>query len=268
MRVMPSVLACLIALAGCAARQVDDPSFAVDYGDAQRTLKAMGDGPSTRPALDRPVIILDGIGSWGIDAAKLARTIRGRADGQVVTVAFPWDGDFDACRRHAVDAVEHAIPGGDAAQTAEVDVIGLSMGGLVARYAAIDRPTLGPRLRVRRLFTISSPLAGARLANAIGWLSPNRLHRDLRPGSAFYERLGPLPTYPVVSYSRLQDPIVGARYASLPGAGVYWLANRPFQNAHSGAFDDPRIVVDLLRRLLNEPPLTADAPSPLPADID
>ena len=52
----------------------------------------------------------------------------------------------------------------DDSTTYEVDVIGQSMGGLIAVYAALDDPTLGKRVKIRRLYTICSPLQGAKLA--------------------------------------------------------------------------------------------------------
>ena len=268
-RVVASLVAALAAVGGCASDPLVDPSFALSYDEAERVLTTMRDASTTRPTLARPIVILDGIGSWGLDAATLKRRIADRADGSVITLAFPFEGSFDACRQKVIAAVDRAFGQGGDRATVEVDVVGLSLGGVVARFASLDDPTLGKRLNVRRLFTIASPLQGARFANGFGWLSPIRMHRDLRSTSAFYKRLASRPTtYPVVSYSRLGDPIVGARHASMPGAGVYWLANRPFESAHGAAFDDPRIVADLLKRLRGEPSLTAATPSPLPDGVD
>ena len=62
------------------------------------------------------------------------------------------------------------------------DVIGHSMGGMVAR-AFIQRH--GGRKRVRRLVTLAAPHHGTLMA----WLWPGRGVRDLRPGSAFLRDL-------------------------------------------------------------------------------
>lgn len=64
----------------------------------------------------------------------------------------------------------------------QCDIIGHSMGGMVAR-AYIQRQ--GGRERVRRLVTLASPHQGTIMA----WLLPGAGARDLRPGSAFLRDL-------------------------------------------------------------------------------
>ena len=65
--------------------------------------------------------------------------------------------------------------------TPAVDVIGTSMGGLVARYAALDIEGK-PRLNVSKLFTIATPHLGADLAELPSF---NQLHLDMRKGAVF-----------------------------------------------------------------------------------
>jgi triacylglycerol lipase len=65
---------------------------------------------------------------------------------------------------------------------APLDVVGFSMGGLVARYY-VQR--LGGVDRVRRLVTLASPHQGTLLA----WCIPNPGCRQMRPGSAFLRDL-------------------------------------------------------------------------------
>jgi len=64
----------------------------------------------------------------------------------------------------------------------QCDIIGHSMGGIVAR-SYVQRH--GGRRRVRRLVTLASPHQGTLLA----WLLPGAGVRDLRPGSAFLRDL-------------------------------------------------------------------------------
>jgi len=74
--------------------------------------------------------------------------------------------------------------------TSEVDVIGVSMGGVVGRCAAAPPPAgrLGKRLKIARLFTISSPHRGAVMASLLPPLiGPIQL--ELRKESTFLRAL-------------------------------------------------------------------------------
>ena len=268
----PGVVCCCVAViaiaAGCAAPRVN-PSFDVSTRDARAAMRAMRED---RVPLARPLVILGGFSDPGFAAAKVRGAMRqcfARADERrVIAVNFPWTGSFDECRRRVTRAVDAAFPTHDPEQTAEVDVIGISMGGLVARVAAEDAPPGERRLRVARLFTIASPLRGARLA-ARHPIALTSMHRDMRAGSPLLARLNArAPEYPVVSYTRLNDSIVGEAYAAPAGQGVWWLDNGPLEHAHWAAIHDPRILADIARRLRGEAPLTTDPPAPLPAPRD
>jgi hypothetical protein len=108
------------------------------------------------------------------------------------------------------------------------------MGGLVVRHAARHRDDGGKQLNVRRLFTISTPHRGARMAGL-----PTLDHRAvaMRHGSEFLagldEALSRAP-YELYTYARLGEP---------------------FGLAHIGAPHDPRIMADILRRLRGQEPL-------------
>ena len=67
-------------------------------------------------------------------------------------------------------------------QGEQCDIIGHSMGGMVAR-AYVQRQ--GGRKRVRRLVTLAAPHQGTLMA----WLLPGQGMRDLRPGSVFLRDL-------------------------------------------------------------------------------
>ena len=95
----------------------------------------------------------------------------------------------------------------------------------------------------------------------------NRLHRDLRHGSPFLMSLNDPAVevdYPIYPYVRLGDQMVGAHNAAPPGQGVWWVANRPGEDAHMVATRDPRIKADIARRLRGEEPFTRSPPEPLP----
>lgn len=214
----------------------------------------------------RPLVVLGGYHDPGVGPAAVCPKLRRLLTGQpVIAVSYYFDRSFDDCRKKVIDAVERACPSDDPRQTVEVDVIGLSMGGVVARYCAIERS--GERkLRIARLFTVSSPHRGAIRATKIPAMS--RLHRDLREGSDFLARLqsaeGPNRGYEIIPYVRLGDWIVGVTDAAPFGQSPWWLDTPIFENAHIGAPLDPKILGDIARRLRGEQPFTQPPPTPLP----
>ncbi len=141
-----------------------------------------------------------------------------------------------------------------------MDVIGYSMGGVVARFAAIwkERP-----LQIARLFTISSPLIGADRANRLPLLHP--LQKHLRSGSPMLAEINATTKdYPIFSYVRLGDEPVGIENAAVPGTVPWWLPTPAFGSPHDGAFSDPRILADITRRLRGEPALASAPAAELP----
>jgi pimeloyl-ACP methyl ester carboxylesterase len=213
------------------------------------------------------VVVLGGYHDIGIGPASFLPKLRGAVrDDRIVSVTYFFSGSFDDCRREVIEAVEKEFPCGDPNETIEVDVIGLSMGGIVARHAALERPG-EKRLRIKRLFTISSPHRGAVRATLP---TVHKLHRDLRSGSDFLRELdaaeGGRRDYEIIPYVRLGDWIVGPENAAprdMPAA--YWVPNPPLNSAHWGAPLDPRIVADIARRLRGEQPFTTTTPTKLPS---
>ena len=281
MKALPLLALMLVPVLGC-SKQPANPSFDLSSGDAKRALKAMA--RDAKP-LERPVLVLGGYRDFGIGPAAFVARLRDAVGGdeRIISVVYPFSGSFDDCRRAVIEAVEKRFPSDDAAgartaagdaggegaragETTEVDVIGLSMGGVVARHAALQRPG-GKRLRIKRLFTISTPHRGAVRA---ALPTVHRIHRDLRSDSPFLRALDAADAaqrdYDIIPYVRLGDWIVGPRNAAPRGAAdPYWVPNPPLQSAHWGAPLDPRIVADIARRLRGEAPFTAASPATLPA---
>jgi hypothetical protein len=259
------VLSMAFVLAGCAKTPIN-PSFCVSANDARHALDAMAHHPKP---LDRPVVILGGYHDPGIGPAVVRAKLHGLVDDdRIIAVAYPFSGSFEQCRREVIAAVEKKFPSTDSDQTVEVDVIGLSMGGVVGRYCAIEQPDVGKRLRIHRLFTVSSPHRGA-LCAVLPAMS--QLHRDLREDSAFLMELeaaeGGHRDYEIIPYVRLGDWIVGPENAAPRDVvAAYWVPNPPLQVAHSGAATDDRILADIARRLRDEPPFTKPPPATLPAN--
>jgi pimeloyl-ACP methyl ester carboxylesterase len=276
---LPGVALLLVGCVTPPSLRKGNPSFNVSTSDAGAVLREMRENPKP---LQRPLVVLSGFCDPGIAANILCGEFkRLTGDDRVIGVSFLFCGNFQQCRRNVIEAVDKAFPNDDPQWTTEVDVVGVSMGGLVGRYAAAlepDHPD-ARRLRVARLFTISSPHRGAALA-MLPTLS--RLQLDMRADSEFLHRLTRAESaegdrdanadnnaakpagYTLVPYVRLGDTIVGAKNAAPDGTTPWWLPAEPFQDSHLMAMVDPRIIADVARRLRGESPLTHDPPQPLP----
>lgn len=268
----------LILLLGMGCAAPTNRSFPVSVLDAQRVLGAMRTEPKP---LARPLVVLGGFGDPGFAAGNLrAEFHKLTGDERVIGVAFLFCGDFDKCREHVIKAVDQAFPTDDPEFTTEVDVVAVSMGGLVARYAAVAAPPMpsartdqaaanSRRLRIARLFTISTPHRGAAWA-ILPALS--RLHSDMRPNSAFLRGLTAAEStgggYEIYPYVRLGDTIVGAPNAAPHGQQPWWVPGEVLQAPHLMAMLDARIIADVARRLRGEEPFTSYPRQPLPGDDD
>ena len=118
--------------------------------------------------------------------------------------------------------------------TTQVDVVGASLGGLVARLAAAPSAdsTHPRRLNIVRLFSISSPHTGSKLADEI---TPRILRGISVSNSQLLKTLAKTDAdgrYQLFPYVLLDDPIVGDRHACAAGADSLLAAE-------SGAFPRP-----------------------------
>ncbi|HEX8913228.1 MAG TPA: hypothetical protein VF796_12785 [Humisphaera sp.] len=289
-----------LLLAGGCGSVVDNPSFPLSIGHAAEELDAMAAAPKP---LDRPVVVVSGYLDPGIGSYFAARNLRratGARDDQVIWISLFWCGDFEACRERIIKAVDEAFPSADPHWTTEVDVVGHSMGGLAARYAALppgalslptaagpttapaayasdvgpaaespdtrpaEVPIAGRALRIHRLYTLSTPHQGAVLADVPTLVSTQR---SMRRGSDFIAKLNaaePPHPFEVVAYTRVPDNIVGAEYAAPPGRTPIWVSAGLLESAHGGIVLDPRVVADLARRLRGETPYATEPQAPLP----
>ncbi len=160
----------------------------------------------------------------------------------------------------------HFIDATDPTRSIDVDIIGISAGGLFARALAL--PPFGSQrrtliLRPRRVFTIGTPHRGAILANDIQ-LDPMSL--DLIARSPFLQHLDTTPPpvpYELTCYARLRDAWVGATNSAPPGLNVIWTPGL-IACSHLSLTQDRRILVDLARRLRGEKPWAT--PSEPPCD--
>lgn len=246
---------------GCSG--VTNPSFPLSIPEAERALAEMGADP--RP-LDRPLVIIGGFADPGFATAALRRGLGPCfADDFILTVDLGGVESLDQARERVVGAVleTYPDPGGAGWQSAEIDIVGNSMGGLVAIDATRDVAGRG-RLRPVRVFTIGTPFRGAATAEI---LPVNDLVRQLKPGSASLAAIDAAACgdlFQLVPYVRSDDAFVGAANASPSCRAAWWVPGEFMASGHMTSFADPRIHADIARRLRGEAPFTLEPPAPLP----
>jgi hypothetical protein len=253
----------LFAAWGCATGPVN-PSFNITEGQAKTAIAVMR---TDRRELQRPLVLIGGFADPAVAANYEQWFFSGVSRHAVlIPISIGFCNSFAECREKVIAAVDAACPSDDRVWTSEVDVVGVSLGGLVARFAAAPSPDPGHprRLRIFRLFSISSPQSGAKLAESAGFLE---FHREIRPGSKFLSALAAsdaTANYRIYPYTLLNDDIVGETNAAPPGMTPYWLASDSVLVSHSNAMADDRILADIARRLRDERPFTTYPPAPLP----
>ena len=254
------IACCGFALSGtgCAMpRWTPNPSFVVTKNEAAADLERMQANPV---AAQRPVVFLAGIGDLSISSGAIESAIEPTLDAKFAELHFFDEFTFDGARQKALREVAEQL-GTTIEALPEVDVVAFSMGGLVARYAAIP-DAAGHRLPIRRLYTISTPHEGARLA-AIPFGVPQG--DDMCPTSDFLDRLRRAKReYELVCYTRLDDVTVGEEFAAPEGTELWWVPTPSGEWSHMAAFEDPRILGDIARRLRGETPWTRQPAAPLP----
>ncbi|MEM7682483.1 MAG: hypothetical protein AAF288_11055 [Planctomycetota bacterium] len=273
------------SLTGCYLPKTN-PSFDVETCEASAALTQLRKDP--RP-LHRPLVIVGGWIDPGFGPAIFARRVQqATGDNRVLPIDMAFAFTMESARQRLIERVIERFGVDEHGQPLEVDVVGLSMGGLVARYAALpvqpDRersPDL-PLLRIARLYTVASPHRGAQMA-PIPTFDDRVI--DMRPGSDFLlyldtagdpaispqaqppphgvleARLG----YPITAYAVVPDHIVGSANSTPSDRFPHWI-DPPLitLSPHLSALKDPRIAADILLRVLGEPPLASDEPAPLP----
>jgi len=261
-----AVLICA-SLIGCASPAPTNPSFPVSISAANEILDHAKSHPQP---LNHPLVIVGGFMDPGIAPLLLKHQFAGFTDDpRIISVSLGACFTFDDCRQQIIRAVDREFPTTDPTMTTEVDVIGNSLGGVAARFAAAEETDPHKplrRLRIARLFTISSPHRGALAANFPLHLLPIQI--ALIPNSPFIERLNSSANqnfqYPIYPYYRLGDTIIGNDNAAPPGHIAWWVPTPIFSWPHINAFSDPRIIADILLRLRGQTPLTSDPASPFP----
>lgn len=250
----------LLLAAGCATPT--NPSLPESISQGREALKEMESNP--RP-LVRPLVVLGGMFDPGFSTWALGSEFRTLSAKHGIIITDPIAGHltFWGYRKSLLDQLDRELPGYKNGQRPAVDVIGFSLGGLVARYAAIPQSDGRAPLRIARLFTISTPHRGSALAEHLPVILP--IQAELQYPSARLRELDNAPRdYPIYPYVRLDDVTVGAKNAAPPWERVWWVYTPWFNFPHEGAPLDPRILADIALRIRGEPPFSTEPPAPLP----
>lgn len=208
--------------------------------------------------LVRPLVIVGGFHDFGLPASSLAKRFRNIfSDCRVLSVSFEGCHTFPECKMRLLSAVNTRFPSSKENTTIPVDVIAVSMGGLVSRYSAIS--TTKQRLDICRLFTISSPHRGSHLA-LLPAFEP--LQRDMRPNSQFLRDLAhSRPNYEIYSYVRLRDEFVRVADAAPYGYYPWWAPYTGLLSPHNTSYQDSRFIADITARLLGLAPFSTYPPA-------
>lgn len=236
---------------------VHNPAFACDLTLAAAERARMESSPVV---VARPVIVLGGWRAPHVSASSaesLLRPLVSRRSEDFLALSYPTAGSVEAAADSAMGRIAARFPG-----QREFDLVGISMGGLVARQLA---SRLG--LPAKRIFTMATPHRGATLAR---FVRPDIAAREMRPGSTWLAELdAALATaeYELVCYATLRDWWVGARNAAPPGHTPIWLDQETLFGrslSHFAINRDQRILGDIARRLRGEEPLgRAGTPPPI-----
>lgn len=197
--------------------------------------------------LDRPVLVLSGYRAPGVMGGNMARrlaSLLGAPVDDFRMISYPHMGDLD----RVASAVDRVIrrefePGQD------FDVIGISMGGLIARMLASDdyvRERGLRRLRLKNLFTMATPHRGAKIATHI---HVDKAATEMQIGSARLAWLNALPRdYALHCYAILNDITVGAQQTCVEGDQPMWVRGTPLFS-HSLITEHPLVVLDVAARI-------------------
>ena len=120
-------------MTGCATHP-DNPAFPLSSKQAGMAIDEMRQHPKP---LDRPLVIVGGFLDPDLFPPLLEHYFKSISpDAKIVTVTVGFYGSFEDCRQAVISAVDKEFPSSDPQWTTQVDVVGVSLGGLVARYAA------------------------------------------------------------------------------------------------------------------------------------
>ncbi|HEX8875260.1 MAG TPA: hypothetical protein VF777_00815 [Phycisphaerales bacterium] len=215
---------------------------------------------AARGRLDRPVLILSGYRAPGVMGGNMARRVAwllGAPIDDFRMISYPHMGDLDRVA-HTVDRIlRREFP-----TDQEFDVVGISMGGLIARMLAADdyaRERGLQRLRMKNLFTMATPHLGAKIAAHI---HVDKAATEMQIGSPRLAWLNALPRdYALHCYAILNDITVGAKQTSVHGEHPMWVRGTPLFS-HSLITEHPLVVLDVAARIAGVEGVLEKSPPP------
>lgn len=262
------LLLLLLPLTGCIYAESENPHLGLTRADARHAVAHMR---GNRVPLARPVLILNGYHAWprlAIDLKNALKHATSKNDYDFLVISYPFSFDIDTVTHEVARCVNERWPSADPNTTREIDVVGISMGGLIARNASLapeqrfrhtDSTHTTPRLNIHHLYTLGTPHNGATLA---AYITPDNAAHDMVPGSPFLTHLNAQPrTYTLTCYTQTRDIWTGATRASPPGTPVIW-SSSTILFSHFSTMDNPLFIADIARRLRDEPPLLTPGPPP------
>ena len=197
---------------------IQNPDFPTDEPSLNEASSRLHAAPQ---GLERPLLVIGGYRSPQVLIAPIASRLRSLLKpqpSQFLAVTVPLATSIAGAARTVSLALTAA-----GRQHETFDVIGFSMGGLVARAMAAGMiPGIEP-LRIARLFTLATPHRGAVVAKVV---APDSAAIDMTPGSPFLRSLDdalPQRTYDLHCYSYLRDWWVGTHNTAPEGFGLHWV---------------------------------------------
>jgi hypothetical protein len=255
----------VLTLGACIPVRERNLELGTTSAEAKASLKRMG---AHNKPLARPVVVLNGYHGFPTMANRIARKLRSATSGQpdhFLAVSYFFGTNIDAMTDQVIREVEAKWPCEDPEQTIEVDVVAISMGGVIARWAALapdGRVRKGKaakafetrkRLRINRLLTLGTPHRGAVLAE---WIRLDSAALDMRAGSGLLATLDEhwdRRDYELVCYAQMRDMICGATRCAPVGCVPIWTSGT-LVFSHLDLPDNPIFLADIARRLRGEVP--------------
>lgn len=277
---LPCLTLMLAMVPGCVSIGPDNPAIKVTSSEARELLQQMERDPKP---LARPVVVLGGYRGPESEANSIKATLRDATSGKVsdfAAVSYRWESDLDVICDAIVREVDAKFPSNDPTATVEVDVVGISLGGLAARWASIppdERQRHGEpawhrkdgtlpkqRLKIGRLYTVVSPHQGVTISTFV--LGGGGVLTDMGQGSGVvtlvnHRLKAGKDTYEIIAYGSPRDSISGDSNFAPPGMKAVWTSGN-LTGTHWAQIDNPIFYADIARRLRGEKPVAEPTPIP------
>ena len=256
-----SVLVLLIVLGGCTTLTGPSKDNPLPKSELRADLEQMRAEPVE---LERPVVVIDGWLNYG-GASIITRELKdltGSDEDLFFKYHYPLIfSTLESNARKIVEIVEERWPSDDPEWTTEIDAVGFSMGGLIARVAA-ESPKNGKkprkRLKVNRMFTIAAPHKGT--GWWLGWIPVDQMSWAVSLYGGGYrtwldERLVEAD-YEIYCYGQGNDWVSGNNFEATGHREIK--ARGQFMFSHTSSYGNYRHLADIAARLRGEDPIVPD----------